>query len=392
MTDYKYAIVGGGMAANAAVEGIRSEDPDGSIAILSAETNHPYDRPPLSKGLWKGETMVNEIVHDLPDGVDLYRGRRVRSINVADHELVDEQGETISYEKLLLATGGSVNRLPFAEDDRILYYRTLRDYERLRGLTDQHDRFAVIGGGFIGSEIAAALQLNGKDVTMVFPEEGICARIFPPGLARELNEYYREKGVIVRAKTGVTGLSGERGELELETDDGEPIEAQAVVAGIGITPNTELAEEAGLDVDDGIRVNAALQTSAQDVYAAGDAANFEDRLLGERRRVEHEDNAVSMGEAAGRSMAGAEVEYDHSPMFYSDLFDRGYEAVGKLDAELQTFADWQEEYEKGVIYYLEDNRVRGVLLWNVWDKLDEARELIGEGKEWDEDGLRGRIK
>ncbi len=164
-----------------------------------------------------------------------------------------------------------------------------------------------------------------------------------------------------------------------------------VVAGIGIVPNVELAQEAGLAVGDGIVVDSYLRTSHPDVYAAGDVASFPDALLGVRRRVEHEDNANTMGRAAGRAMAGAAVSYEHSPMFYSDLFDLGYEAVGELDTRLRTVVDWQEPYRKGVLYYLEEGRVRGVLLWNVWDRVDAARALIAEPGPFEPADLMGHI-
>ncbi|HZD11235.1 MAG TPA: FAD-dependent oxidoreductase, partial [Candidatus Binatia bacterium] len=158
-----------------------------------------------------------------------------------------------------------------------------------------------------------------------------------------------------------------------------------------ITPNVGLAETAGLEVNNGIVVDNALRTSHPDVYAAGDVANFCDQWLGVRRRVEHEDAANSMGRVAGRAMTGADVAYDHSPIFYSDMFDLGYEAVGRLDARLETVADWQEPYRQGVIYYLEQKRVCGVLLWNVWDKVDEARQLLAEPGPFHAEALQQRL-
>jgi NADPH-dependent 2,4-dienoyl-CoA reductase/sulfur reductase-like enzyme len=190
----------------------------------------------------------------------------------------------------------------------------------------------------------------------------------------------------------VTGLEGAGTDLRVVTQDGRRIPANAVVAGIGIQPNTQLAEAAGLKVEDGIIVDESLQTSHAGVYAAGDVARFPDALLGTARRVEHEDAANSMGKAAGRIMAGADETYDYSPMFYSDLFDLGYEAVGRLDSRMETVADWQEPFRKGVVYYLDDGRVRGVLLWNVWDKVDAAKEVIAAAEQVTASQLKGRIQ
>lgn len=391
MPHYPYLIIGGGMAAAAAVEGIGETDGEKEIAILSSEAQKPYDRPPLTKALWKGDTKVEEIFRPLDDRVTFHGGRRVTQLEPKEHRVLDSQGETYTYDKLLLATGATPRRLPFGGDN-IIYYRTLDTYRHLRGLADKHDRFAVIGGGFIGSEIAAALAMNGKQVTMLFPEHGIASKIFPSDVAEFLNDYYRQKGVEVLSGQEVRDVEGSGSDLTVVTASGRRIAANGVVAGIGVVPNVELAEAAGLEVNNGVVVNGMLQTSHPDIYAAGDVANFYDEVLGTHRRVEHEDAANSMGKAAGRAMAGKGEKYTYSPMFYSDLFEIGYEAVGQLDSRLQTVADWQKKYDTGVIYYLQDRRVRGVLLWNVWGKVDEARALIAEGQEVAARDLMGRIR
>jgi 3-phenylpropionate/trans-cinnamate dioxygenase ferredoxin reductase component len=258
----------------------------------------------------------------------------------------------------------------------VIYYRTLQDYQNLRVLAERGRRFAVIGGGFIGWEVAAALVMNGKEVTMFFPEEAIGALIYPLDLARFLNDYYREKGVNVIPGSTVVGLENRTHGIAVKTRDRGEFLVDGVVAGIGVTPNDELARPAGLEVDNGIIVDEFFRTNAADVYAAGDVANFPSPVLGKRLRVEHEDNANTMGRAAGRAMAGEPVSYRHLPFFYSDLFDLGYEAVGELDPHLEIAVDWKEPYREGVIYYLRKERVQGVLLWNVWSQVDEARRLI----------------
>jgi 3-phenylpropionate/trans-cinnamate dioxygenase ferredoxin reductase subunit len=396
MPNYTYLIVGGGMTAAAAVQGIREVDPSGPIGLLSAEAHPPYNRPPLSKGLWKGKPLEKIWRHTGErQGVTLHPGRTARHLDPKNKRVTDDQGTVYGYDKLLLATGGTPRRLPFGGEE-IIYFRTLDDYQRLRDLTRQGRRFAVIGGGFIGSEVAAALAMNGQEVVMAFPEEGIGRRTFPPDLAAFLNDYYRQKGVEVLAGELAAGLETRGGcsVLKVRSARGQEereIEADGVVAGIGIQPNVELARAAGLEVEDGIRVDASLRTSQPDVFAAGDVANFANPALGRRLRVEHEDNANTMGSLAGQAMAGKAVAYDHLPFFYSDLFELGYEAVGEVDSRLETVADWKEPYRKGVVYYLRDGRVRGVLLWNVWEQVDAARKLIAEPGPFRPEQLKGRL-
>ena len=231
---------------------------------------------------------------------------------------------------------------------------------------------------------------------MAFPDEGIGSRVFPPDLARFLTDYYRKKGVEVLAGASVAGMETRQGNPILNVRDAHgggdrEIAVEGAVAGIGVVPNIELARGAGLEVENGVRVKATLQTSHPDIYAAGDVASFHNPALDRWLRVEHEDNANTMGDMAGRSMAGEAVTYDHLPMFYSDLFDLGYEAVGEVDSRLEAVADWKEPYREGVIYYLRDARVRGVLLWNVWEQVDAARRLIAEPGPLSASDLRGRL-
>jgi NADPH-dependent 2,4-dienoyl-CoA reductase/sulfur reductase-like enzyme len=391
MLHYPYLIVGGGMTAAAAVEGIRAVDTAGGIGLISAEADPPYNRPPLSKGLWKGDASLAEIwTGTAAQQATLHLGRVARSLDPARKQVTDDQGETYAYDKLLLATGSRPRRLPFA-DDGMIYYRTLADYRRLRALADRGEHFVVIGAGFIGSEIAAALTMIGKQVTLLFPGEAIGDRIYPPDLARFLNDYYREKGVTVCPGTRVTGITTQGAQVVVQTEGGASFRADGVVAGLGVEPNVELAQAAGLTVENGIVVDEWLRTSAPDIYAAGDVAAYPDAVLGGRRRVEHENQAQQMGKRAGRAMAGQEKPYLHQPFFYSDLFDLGYEAVGELDARLETFADWKEPYREGVIYYLREGRVRGVLLWNVWDQVKEARRVLAEPGPFTAEDLQGRL-
>ena len=375
MKQYRYLIIGGGLAGDAAVRGIRELDAEGSIGMISMEPDPPYTRPNLSKGLWKGRPLEKIWRNTESLGAELYLGRKVTQLDPSKKYLRDDTGGEYMYDKLLLATGGSPIRLPFGGDN-IIYYRDLQDYQHLRALTERGERFLVIGGGFIGSEIAAALTMIGKKVVMVFPEKAIGANVYPPDLSGFLNEYFREKGVEVVPDDLVASLEQTGNRSTVRTRNGNSFEVDGVIAGIGIRPNLELAQQAGLQVDNGIVVNEHLLTSVPDVFAAGDVARFFHSALGKGVRVEHEDNALRMGKLAGRNMAGAHEPYTHVPMFYSDLFDLGYEAVGELSSKLETVADWQEPFKKGIVYYLDNGRVHGVLLWNVWDSVPEARALL----------------
>lgn len=390
MKHYKYLIIGGGMTGDAAVRGIRELDQDGSIGLIGYETDPPYARPPLSKGMWKGRPYERVWRGTDKLGVDFHLGREATELYTSDKRLRDDQSDEYSYDKLLLATGGSPIELPFGRE-HIVYFRTLLSYERLHALADRRERFLVIGAGFIGSEIAAALRQQGKQVTMVFLENAIGENVYPPDLSLYLNSFYREKGVNLVPGDAVSAIQETGDHLTVRTRGGRAFEADGVVAGLGIRPNVSLAQAAGLRVENGILVDDHLRTSAPDVYAAGDVASFPHAALGKQFRVEHEDNALMQGKLAGRNMAGANEAYTHTPYFYSDLFELGYEAVGELSSNLQTVPDWQEPYEKGVVYYLESERVRGVLLWNVWEKIKDATALMENPGPFSPIDLKGRI-
>jgi NADPH-dependent 2,4-dienoyl-CoA reductase/sulfur reductase-like enzyme len=375
MNTTKYLIVGAGMTGDMAAKGIREHDADGSITMIGDDPHPPYKRPLLTKGLWQG-APEEKLWREPAEGVELLTGRRIVSLDLAAHTATDDAGEEYRWEKLLLATGARPREVPGAEG--VIWYRTLDDYRRVRESAGEGAHIAVIGGGFVGSEIAAGLVGVGCRVTILFPEPGIGHRLFPADLSASVTDYYREKGVEVLAGEMVTTASANR----VETQSGQTLDVDAVVAGLGVVANTELAEAAGLEVNDGIVVDEYGRVPGHDdVFAAGDVARFPVAALGLALRIEHEDHANSHGKAVGANMAGAETPYDHLPFFYSDLFDLGYEAIGLVDSRLEAVEDWQEPYRKGVVTYVEDGRPRGVLLWNVWDKLDAARDLIvaGEG-------------
>jgi 3-phenylpropionate/trans-cinnamate dioxygenase ferredoxin reductase subunit len=375
--DSKYLIVGGGMTADAAVKGIREHDVTGSIVLVGAESHPPYKRPPLTKGLWSGGDEAKIWKNTADAGAELRLGRRIVALDLAARRATDDQGDDYSYEKVLLATGGTPRRLGGA-DDAVIYYRTLDDFRKLREISEGGASVVVIGAGFIGSELAASLTSAGAKVTMVFPEAGVTSRVLPDALARFVTGYYREKGIEMLSEETVASVSGST----VHTGSGRTLEADAVVAGLGIVPNVELAEAAGLPVDNGIVVDKYGRVDGRDdVYAAGDVANYPNLVLGGQFRVEHEDHANTHGRFVGANMAGANKAYDYLPFFYSDLFDLGYEAVGEIDARLATIETWEEPNRKGTIAYVDDaGRPRGFLMWNVWDKVDAARELIRAGE------------
>lgn len=395
MESFDYLIVGGGMTAYAAIEGIREIDSVGSICLLTDEPVPPYKRPPLSKGLWKGES-IDAIGYEIETkNVHVHLSCRADDLNPVKHLITNSEGALYKYGKLLLATGGIPRRLPF-DAAPVIYFRTLADYQHLKEVSGHGKKVAVIGGGFIGSEIAAALACDQNEVVMIFPEPGINGRILPEELSIFLNQYYEKHKVEVIPRHLVTRLEklGESyvlGLKEIATEVESLREFDVIVAGLGITPNDTLARTAGLNVSDGVEVDGYLRTSSPDIFAAGDVANFYSPALQKRIRIEHEDNALQMGRRAGMNMAGDNKTYQHLSYFYSDLFDIGYEAVGDLDPRLEIFEDWVVPHCKGVIYYCKEQRVRGVLLWNVWDQVPLARSLIAPDHPIALSGLKGLI-
>ncbi len=393
MKKYQYLIIGGGMTGSSAVMGIREVDQTGTIAMFSRDHYGPYNRPPLSKSLW-GKGKVEDIFRPMDKyNLDLFLEDKIVALNPGEKWVESQNDERFGYDKLLLATGGHPIQLKDLPEG-VIYFRTLSDYEKLRKAAEIGQDFCVIGAGFIGSEIAAALNKQGKSVTMIFPESGIAGRIFPDDLSLHMNQYYQGKGVKVLAGNLVNAVEKQGEKFSVQFADqrtGETSKADfdGVVVGVGIRPNIYLAEEAGLTVDNGIIVNDYLQTSDPDIYAAGDVANFYNPALGKRTRVEHEDNANTMGMAAGRNMAGAKQPYTHFPFFYSDLFDMGYEALGELHKDAKIVEDWIEPFEKGAVVYLEEDRVRGAIFWNLWGKIDLGREVIAGGESYPGEAIKG---
>lgn len=395
---FTYVIIGGGAAGASAVEGIRECDPRGSILLISAEQHLPYERPPLSKQLWFGKAKVEEIgLHDQAfyDGQNarVMLGTEVTKVDAAAKTVSTAGGASFRFDKLLLATGVAPRRLPVPGGDLegICHFRSMDDYLWLRERVARTKSVLLVGGGFIGSELAAALNVS-QDVTWVFPSDTLCSRVFPRALGLAMQRQYQQRGVLIlNARTPLSIERHGSGYLT-QISGGDSIVSDLVVVGIGTMPATGLADGAGLEVGDGIVVNEYLQTSHPDIYAAGDNAFFPYAALEKSMRIEHWDNALTQGKQAGRNMAGAQEAFTYQPYFFSDLFEFGYEATGDVNAKLETFSDWQKENETGVIYYLADRRVRGVMACNVWDKMDTARELIRSRDPVSPEKLRGMIR
>ncbi|HET9325385.1 MAG TPA: FAD-dependent oxidoreductase [Candidatus Eisenbacteria bacterium] len=384
---FPYIVVGGGLAAAGAIEGIREHDRDSPILLMSRENHRPYQRPALSKDLWFGKTTLDKIpYHDetfyTEKHVEVALRREAVELDPEKRRVWDDHGTMHEYGRLLLATGGFPRRMniPGGDSASISYYRYLEDYLTLRERIDRLGHILVIGGGFIGMEIAAALRHAGKDVTLLYPEPWPLARVLPRDLGSFVADYYRQQGVEAVSEETVVRFEDHGPEITAYTASGNMVTTQLVVAGIGITPTVDLAEAAGLEVGNGIEVDEHGRTSDPYIYAAGDVAEFPYLALDRRTRIEHWDHAIQHGKAAGANMAGANKPYDHLPFFYSDLFDLGWEAVGEIDSELETHAVWKQEYREGIVYYLRDEVVRGVLLWNTWNAVDWARGLIREAK------------
>ena len=396
---YDYVIVGGGLAGAWAIQGIRELDVAGNILLICEENYLPYDRPPLSKKLWFGKQKVEDIfLHDHAfyeeQSVSLAVGARVGRLEPSTRTVNTFNEHTYEYGKLLLATGCKARRLavPGGDLDGICYFRGLDDYMYVCSRVAEGKSALIVGGGFIGSELAAALNINKLEVTMIFPGETLCSRVFPDYLGRAMQQRYRDRGVRIMTADQPVSFSKSGSKVITRTAKGTTIETDIVIVGVGVLPDVALAENGGLKVLNGIAVNEYLETSRPDIFAAGDNAFFPYHALDLQMRIEHWDNALNQGRQAGRNMAGAHEPYTYQPYFFSDLFEFGYEATGEVDARLETFADWQKEYDTGVIYYLRDGRVRGVMMCNMWDRLEAARELIRNGEVMTLQKLRGLIR
>jgi 3-phenylpropionate/trans-cinnamate dioxygenase ferredoxin reductase component len=393
--DPTYLIVGASLAGAKAAETLRSEGFTGRVILLGAETERPYERPPLSKGYLLGKDDKSLIyVHEegwyTDHEVDLRLGVTVSSVDPAGRTVTTAGGGTVGYDRLLLATGASPRQLkvPGAGRDGVLYLRTVADSERLATALRGGGRVVIAGAGWIGLEVAAAAREAGCDVTVVEPEPAALYRALGPELGAVFTDLHREHGVTFRFGESVSELRGpgEDGHVgEVITSSGAVVPADVVIVGIGAVPNTALAAGAGLEVGNGIVVDAALRTSDTSIYAAGDVANSYHPLLGRRVRVEHWANALNAGPAAAKSMLGQAVTYDPVPYFFSDQYDLGMEAAGLPEPGTydQVLYRGDRPGREFIAFWLADGAVVAGMNINVWDVSDDIQALIRSGKHVD---------
>jgi NAD(P)H-nitrite reductase large subunit len=372
MEIYKYVIIGGGLAGQRASDNIRKVDTEGSIVLVTAESHLPYQRPPLSKGYLRGEGGLDKVyikkeTHYTENGIEVVSGVRANGVDSAARNVVLDDGRTLGYEKLLLATGGHAWRLPVSGNDLpgVFTLRTIEDADAIREAANQGKRALVVGGSFIGSEVAASLAQLGLDVTMVFLESRLLESIAPEELSTWLHAKYQANGVRILANATLECLKGrERVERTVVHDaESHVLEIDLAVMGVGIRLNTELARGAGLEMADGggVMVDAYLRTSDPNIYAAGDIAAWPDPTFGKRLRVEHWDVARRQGLRAGRNMAGDLKPYEALPYFFSDLFDLSFEVWGSLTAWDQTVLRGSLDEGAFAFYYFHQGRMVGVL-------------------------------
>jgi NADPH-dependent 2,4-dienoyl-CoA reductase/sulfur reductase-like enzyme len=389
MPEETFVIAGASLAGAKAAETLREEGFAGRVVLVGDEIERPYERPPLSKGfLLDKEPREKAHVHEADwydkHDVELRVGTSVASVDPGAHEVRLSTKEPISYDRLLLATGATPRRLdvPGSKLQGIHYLRTMADSAALKqALTHGGRRVVVAGAGWIGLEAAAAAREHGNDVTIIEPEPTPLHAAMGPELGGMFADLHRAHGVILRMDEGVAGFWGAGQVSAVVTSGGAEVPADVVIVGIGVRPNSALAEEAGLEVSDGILVDQSLRTSDPDIFAAGDVANAYNPLFGRRIRVEHWANALNGGPAAARAMLGQDVVYDRIPYFFSDQFDLGMEmsgvaAPGEYDQVVYRGDVPGREF---IAFWLSGGRVVAGMNVNVWDVTDDVQALIRSG-------------
>ncbi|XP_033330992.2 apoptosis inducing factor isoform X2 [Megalopta genalis] len=427
-----YLLIGGGTAAFSAFRSIKSRDPKAKVLVIMEENGFPYMRPPLSKELWYNMdrkaseqlvftqwngtqrsifyepnefyTNVDSLVESDKGGVAIAAGWKVTKIDVQNKTVTLDDGYEVKYDKCLIATGASPKQLPVFESiedelkDKIITFRTKEDFLDLEDSVHnpKYKNIVIVGGGFLGSELACSLAHNapeGKTIYQIYKEKFIMDQVLPQYLSEWATKKIMLEGVQCISSSEVVDYCYKNGKLSLILSSGSTVDADQVIVAVGVEPNTDLAASSHLETDPdmgGFLVNAELE-ARNNLWVAGDAACFYDIKLG-RRRVEHHDHAVISGRLAGENMTGARKPYLHQSMFWSDLgTEVGYEALGIVDSSLPTvgvFAEAsnsnQNNFEKGVVFYLRDDIVVGIVLWNLFSRMSIARQVLARGTKYDD--------
>ncbi|MDX6733425.1 MAG: 3-phenylpropionate/trans-cinnamate dioxygenase ferredoxin reductase component [Baekduia sp.] len=383
--DRAFVIVGAGLTGAKAAETLRAEGFDGRVVLVGAESQRPYERPPLSKDYLRGEAARENLdVHDAgfytEQDIELRLGQTAVSLDPSAHEVTLDDGERLAYDRLLLATGAEPRRLATAgaDLDGVLSLRTVEDADELRRRLDRGGAVVVVGAGWIGAEVAASARQRGLDVTVLDPAAVPLERVLGREVGALYGDVHADHGVRMLMGTGVEAFEGQTKVERVRTTDGQALDCDFVVVGVGVAPRTGLAAAAGLAVDDGILVDEHLQTSCSDVFAAGDVANAHHPLYGRRIRVEHWASALHQGPVAARSMLGRAAVYDRVPYFFSDQYDVGMEYAGFA-------ATWDRVVFRGdpasrefIAFWLADDRVVAGMNVNVWDVSEHIQRLVGD--------------
>jgi len=393
-TSNAYVIVGASLGGAKAAQALREEGFSGPVVLIGDEAERPYERPPLSKEYLQGKSGPEKIyVHPAawyPDNdVDLRLGVRVTAIDPAAHEVALADGSRVGYARLLLTTGAAPNRLPVpgADHDGVLTLRRVTDSDRIKSVFQDASRIVIIGAGWIGLETAAAARLAGVAVTVLEAAELPLLRVLGPETARVFAGLHREHGVDLRFGVHVSEITSAGGQATgVRLADGGHVEADAVIVGIGASPNSQLAEAAGLETRNGIVVDAGLRSSDPDIYAAGDVASAYHPLLGKHIRVEHWANALHQPAAAARAMLGQDVAYDRVPYFYTDQYDLGMEFSGYVEPGGYDRVVFRGDVERRefIAFWLSGGRVVAGMNVNVWDVNDKVQALVRGGQAVDE--------
>ncbi|MGB8020147.1 MAG: FAD-dependent oxidoreductase [Candidatus Nanopelagicales bacterium] len=386
-----YVIVGAGLAGVKAAEALRSEGSTDRIVLIGEEPHHPYERPPLSKSYLQGaEERASVFVHApewfVEQGIEVRLGVAVTAVDRVAGEVALADGARVGYDALLLATGSRPRRLevPGADLAGVRYLRTLDEADALKASLAAARRVAVIGGGWIGLEVAAAARLAGREVTVIEQAPLPLQRALGPEVAAVFADLHREHGVDLRCDATIGRFLGTGGALVgVELADGTRVDADLAVVGVGIIANTEIAQACGLDVSDGIRVDQHLRTSDPRIYAAGDVADAHHPILGRHIRVEHWANALRQGPVAARSMLGLDAAYTRLPFFYTDQYDLGMEYIGYAPTGSEVLIRGDVAARRFVAFWTSGDRVLAGMHVNVWDATEPIEDLILSGREVD---------